>query len=207
MALAAEAPLEKVSATNSAQKESKASAARSHGLVGVGSCSASACHGGPAEVGKPWHSAYTVWATEDRHSQAYAVLYEPLAKQIVANLDQPAGIDHHVAVEIVLVADADADAVVVRVLRPEPAALRERVQAAELDLRAAPHAPAALHSVARTHAHAEQAVQEQAAAAERAPGRLEQQMLKTSTMMGFVMARLQNSRTSKVASRTRNLYG
>jgi hypothetical protein len=56
-------------------------------LMGVGSCSASACHGGSAVSKEPWRSAYTVWATQDRHSQAYAALFSPLARQIVNNLD------------------------------------------------------------------------------------------------------------------------
>ena len=39
----------------------------------------------------PWQSAFTKWAMEDRHSQAYTVLFGSLAEQIVANLNRPSG--------------------------------------------------------------------------------------------------------------------
>ncbi len=48
-------------------------------LSGAGSCSASACHGASITRQQPWRSAFTVWAAEDRHSQAYAVLFEERA--------------------------------------------------------------------------------------------------------------------------------
>jgi hypothetical protein len=57
--------------------------------VGVGGCSASSCHGAAIESSKPWQSAFTVWSTQDPHAQAYSVLFGPLAKQIVANLNGP----------------------------------------------------------------------------------------------------------------------
>ena len=56
-------------------------------LLGAGSCSSSGCHAGdPAETQHPSRSAYSVWATRDRHAQAEQVLHEPLAEKIVAAL-------------------------------------------------------------------------------------------------------------------------
>jgi len=56
-------------------------------LLGAGSCSSSGCHAGdPAETQHPGRSAYSVWATRDRHAQAEHVLHEPLAAKIVAAL-------------------------------------------------------------------------------------------------------------------------
>ena len=56
-------------------------------LLGAGSCSSSGCHAGdPAETQHPGRSAYSVWATRDRHAQAEQVLHEALAEKIVAAL-------------------------------------------------------------------------------------------------------------------------
>ena len=77
--------------------------------VGVGGCSAAACHGGPmtSDPGRLWNCSYTIWATQeplatpenrstktadhaqliDKHNRAYAVLYEKRSKQIVQLLD------------------------------------------------------------------------------------------------------------------------
>jgi len=56
-------------------------------LLGAGSCSSSGCHAGdPAETQHPGRSAYSVWATRDRHARAERVLHEPLAAKIVAVL-------------------------------------------------------------------------------------------------------------------------
>lgn len=55
-------------------------------VLGAGSCSSSGCHAAAVEGHAAWESAYTVWAARDRHTQAYKVLHEPLARQIVAAL-------------------------------------------------------------------------------------------------------------------------
>ncbi len=55
-------------------------------LVGVGSCTASGCHGGAAPdqiVG----SEYNIWISADPHSQAHSVLYDDESLQIVKKLD------------------------------------------------------------------------------------------------------------------------
>jgi hypothetical protein len=49
--------------------------------VGVGSCSAAACHNAPPSA-EPKRSEYALWASRDPHSRAYAVLYEPRSQQI-----------------------------------------------------------------------------------------------------------------------------
>ena len=64
-----------------------ASHAESKVSLGVNSCTASACHGGPAGVkGKEWNSSYTVWATKDPHADAFETLYSERSKNIVARL-------------------------------------------------------------------------------------------------------------------------
>jgi hypothetical protein len=55
-------------------------------VLGAGSCSSSGCHAAAVEGHAAWASAYTVWASRDRHTRAYRVLHEPLARQIVAAL-------------------------------------------------------------------------------------------------------------------------
>ena len=55
-------------------------------VLGAGSCSSSGCHAAAVEGHAAWESAYTVWASRDRHTRAYRVLHEPLARQIVAAL-------------------------------------------------------------------------------------------------------------------------
>jgi hypothetical protein len=59
------------------------------GYLGVGSCASAACHGGPlsADPSQKWRSAYTVWATLDKHSRAYSVLFDKRSRQIVKLLD------------------------------------------------------------------------------------------------------------------------
>jgi len=77
--------------------------------IGVGGCSAAACHGGPvtSDPSRLWNCSYTIWATQeplaspesrstktanhaqliDKHNRAYAVLYDKRSKQIVQLLD------------------------------------------------------------------------------------------------------------------------
>lgn len=55
-------------------------------VLNAGSCSSSGCHAAAVEGHAAWQSAYTVWASRDRHRRAYEVLQEPLARQIVAAL-------------------------------------------------------------------------------------------------------------------------
>ncbi len=48
-----------------------------------------ACHGGSlsADPSQKWRSSYTVWATLDKHSRAYSVLFDKRSRQIVKLLD------------------------------------------------------------------------------------------------------------------------
>jgi hypothetical protein len=55
-------------------------------LVGVGSCTASGCHGGakPHEI---LGSEYNIWISSDPHSQAHSVLYDDVSLEMVRRLD------------------------------------------------------------------------------------------------------------------------
>ncbi|MEI6240883.1 MAG: multiheme c-type cytochrome [Planctomycetia bacterium] len=70
--------------------DSSAGAARNvappRDVLGAGSCSSSGCHAAAVEGHAAWESAYTVWASRDRHMRAYEVLHQPLARRIVAAL-------------------------------------------------------------------------------------------------------------------------
>src|SRR5262249_4799451 len=60
-------------------------------FVGSTSCSARACHGSmTAESSRVERNEYTIWLTRDRHSDAYASLFKPLAKQIERRRGQKA---------------------------------------------------------------------------------------------------------------------
>lgn len=54
---------------------------------GVGSCAASACHGGGNPSRK--QSEYTTWINQDPHARAYQVLFDERSRRIVRNLDGP----------------------------------------------------------------------------------------------------------------------
>ena len=56
--------------------------------IGTGSCSARACHGGidVRTTTKVEQNEYSTWVTSDKHTRAYAVLKEPLGRQISAIL-------------------------------------------------------------------------------------------------------------------------
>ncbi len=56
--------------------------------MGVGSCAAPACHGGPTTEPAKWKSAYTVWIEQDKHAHAGIVLYEDRSKDILRGLDR-----------------------------------------------------------------------------------------------------------------------
>ena len=62
------------------------SVAKPRAVLGAGSCATAGCHAAPLEGHLPWESAYTVWASADRHTRAYEVLREPLAQQIITLL-------------------------------------------------------------------------------------------------------------------------
>jgi hypothetical protein len=64
-------------------------------VLGAGSCSSSGCHAAAVEGHAAWQSAYTVWASRDRHTRAYQVLHESLARQIVATLAERDPARHH----------------------------------------------------------------------------------------------------------------
>lgn len=55
-------------------------------LMGVGSCTASGCHGGakPHEI---VGSEYNIWISSDPHSQAHSVLYDDVSLEMVRRLD------------------------------------------------------------------------------------------------------------------------
>jgi hypothetical protein len=57
-------------------------------LRGSGSCSAQACHGSINRVGgsNVWRDEHTVWATKDKHAEAYNVLLTPRSQAIAAKL-------------------------------------------------------------------------------------------------------------------------
>ncbi len=58
--------------------------------IGVGGCTASACHGGrPAGPNRMWKCSYTIW-TSDPHNRAYTVLFEPRSMNIVRLLNRGA---------------------------------------------------------------------------------------------------------------------
>jgi hypothetical protein len=61
-----------------------ADASSGYKYVGPGSCSASACHGGiqPRDTTKVLQNEYSTWIVQDRHSRAYTVLTQPLAKRM-----------------------------------------------------------------------------------------------------------------------------
>ncbi len=83
------APLSaQVPALNSSAAEPLALPAAESRYLGVGSCTASACHGGSLHAPQAWQSSYSVWATRDKHARAYRVLFDLPARQIVARLDQ-----------------------------------------------------------------------------------------------------------------------
>jgi hypothetical protein len=56
--------------------------------LGVGSCSAAACHGGTGPPGSKG-SEYTTWAACDPHANAFSVLYDERSARIVKNLNGP----------------------------------------------------------------------------------------------------------------------
>jgi hypothetical protein len=70
------------SATAMAPQQDKAK------YLGPGSCAATACHGGvqPRDTTKVLQNEYSTWVVQDRHSRAYAVLTQPLAKRMAAIL-------------------------------------------------------------------------------------------------------------------------
>jgi hypothetical protein len=72
-----------------------ANASAAGNYLGVSSCASAACHGGPisADPSQKWRSAYSVWATLDKHSRAYSVLFENRSRQIVKLLDHLADAD------------------------------------------------------------------------------------------------------------------
>jgi hypothetical protein len=53
---------------------------------------------------------------------------------VIANLDQPAGVNHEVPVKVIPVANPNSNALVALVVRPKPASLSEGVVGADLDL-------------------------------------------------------------------------
>ena len=61
-----------------------ADASAGYKYVGPGSCSASACHGGiqARDTTKVLQNEYSTWIVQDRHSRAYAILTQPLAKRM-----------------------------------------------------------------------------------------------------------------------------
>jgi hypothetical protein len=60
-------------------------------FVGVGGCSASNCHGGDGTRG-PVGSEYSIWIQEDKHAEAFSVLYNETSQRMarLLKLDKPA---------------------------------------------------------------------------------------------------------------------
>ena len=58
------------------------SVAAPRAVLGAGGCATAGCHAAPIEGHLPWESAYTVWATHDRHTRAYEVLHEPRSQRM-----------------------------------------------------------------------------------------------------------------------------
>jgi hypothetical protein len=60
-------------------------------FVGVGSCSASNCHGGDGTRG-PIGSEYSIWIQDDKHAEAFSVLYNETSQRMarLLKLDKPA---------------------------------------------------------------------------------------------------------------------
>ena len=54
--------------------------------VGTNSCSAASCHGSRQEVAATLGREYSIWVSEDPHSDAYATLLSPASRQIAKNL-------------------------------------------------------------------------------------------------------------------------
>lgn len=56
--------------------------------LGVSTCDSSACHGGafPSETENVGMNEFRIWAKDDPHSKAYAILSNPLSKRIARNL-------------------------------------------------------------------------------------------------------------------------
>jgi hypothetical protein len=75
-----------ISAGMNAQQEQAKSPGQKY--LGPGSCAASACHGGiqPREATKVLQNEYSTWIVQDRHSRAYTVLTQPLARRMAAIL-------------------------------------------------------------------------------------------------------------------------
>lgn len=61
-----------------------ADAGAGYKYLGPGSCSASACHGGiqARDTTKVLQNEYSTWIVQDRHSRAYTVLTQPLARRM-----------------------------------------------------------------------------------------------------------------------------
>ena len=76
-----------VNATEVADRVAEAKTSASD-YIGVSSCGRSGCHGGPeqAEAGRHWRSAYSIWASQDPHSNAFAVLKTSKARNMVKML-------------------------------------------------------------------------------------------------------------------------
>lgn len=96
----------------------------------------------------------------------------------IANFDETACVNHHMAIEIVAVADLDPNVGVIDVFRPQPATLREGVIASDRDLIAASNPAASLHAIFCPLPHSEHPVRPQAHAADRAAWHAKQQRFK-----------------------------
>ena len=62
-----------------------------HRFVGVGGCSAANCHGGDGTKGTVG-SEYSIWIQDDKHAEAYSVLYNETSQRMakLLKLDKPA---------------------------------------------------------------------------------------------------------------------
>ncbi len=63
------------------------------GWIGVGSCAATACHGGRREPLDLKGSEYSFWGSYDPHTRAFSVLFDDRSRRIEKNLKKLADID------------------------------------------------------------------------------------------------------------------
>lgn len=85
-AIAQPGPLRPASQSKASAQSSKQKKSEQPVLRGVGSCTATACHGGRTEGNPTWRSAYTVWVNQDPHAKAYSVLHSDRSINMVRQL-------------------------------------------------------------------------------------------------------------------------
>ena len=85
-ALGQSRPLRPASQSSTSRQSSTAKKSDQPVLRGVGSCTATACHGARTDGNPIWRTAYTVWINQDPHAKAYSVLHEERSINMVRQL-------------------------------------------------------------------------------------------------------------------------